>query len=502
MADKKSRIVLRADCGASIGVGHVFRCLSLAEMLKENYFVVFAIQYPFDMIAHLLLGTVDEIFALEKTNNYTSDALQLLNSLDSSDIVVLDGYRFTSEYQRIIKKSGCKIVAIDDLHMWHQYADIIINHSEGVNELSYSKEPYSKLCLGLDYAILRKPFLEHSFQERRPQNISKVVVSMGAGDIDNVSQKFAEALLQLNEIEEIHLLIGAVNPNQTNIRRFVNETNTSKVIIHHSLSAEDIVLLLRKCHVCICPASNTSIECCALGTGLVSGFTAENQLETLAALNKKNVLINLGDLKNITVDEIKIAFDKLIQKPAIFAPLIKNQSKLIDRKSPERLRKLFAELSGHGLNFRMAKYSDVDLYYKWRNNDLVRTNSFSKDKIDYDDHVCWFRSKVNSPNCFLYIFFNTTEESVGQVRIERDIEEVVIGISIAEAFRGKSFSAEMLTASTDDYLELYPADSVIAYIKVENVASYRSFVKAGFGSEEILDYKNFKCYKLLKKRKF
>jgi len=500
MRNKKPRVVLRADCGASIGVGHVFRCLSLAEILKDDFYIIFAIQHPFDNVATLVNEMADEVISLNKTNDYTSDALQLVNHLVSSDIVVLDGYQFTGEYQKIIKEAGYKLVYIDDLHLWHQFADVIINHAEGVSATSYSKEPYTKLYLGLDYAILRKPFLEYDIQARRIQSIGKVFISMGAGDINNVSQKFAGALLQINEIEEIHLLVGAVNPNLESIEKFIKDTGSSKINIHKSLSAEEIVLLLRNCDICICPASNTSIESCAVGIGLVSGFTAENQLETLAGLEKKNVLINFGDFVGLSVNDIKTAFDKLVKQPGIFDPLIENQTKLIDRKSPERLRGLFAALSGNSLHFRMAEYSDVDLYYQWTSDDLVRNNSFSTGTIAYDDHVNWFRSKVGSANCFLYLFLNDTGEAVGQVRIDKGSEEAVIGISIAEAFRGKSMGVEMLTGSTDDYLNKYPTDTIIAYIKVENVASNKSFIKAGFDNEEIVTYKDFKCYKLYKKR--
>lgn len=136
------------------------------------------------------------------------------------------------------------------------------------------------------------------------------------------------------------------------------------------------------------------------------------------------------------------------------------------------------------LHWKFAKETDVDLYYKWASDVLVRQNSFNTSDIDYLQHVNWFKSKLNSPECFFYLFYNKENIPIGQVRIDQSNNEIVIGISIDESYRGKGFGVEMLNEACDDYLNKFPEREIIAYIKENNTASLNQFTKAGFVKTE------------------
>lgn len=159
-------------------------------------------------------------------------------------------------------------------------------------------------------------------------------------------------------------------------------------------------------------------------------------------------------------------------------------------------------MSSNGtLHFRLAGESDVDLYYEWANDILVRQNSFNQNPVTYENHVKWFHSKLTSKECFFYLFMNGENRPVGQVRIDKKGDEVIIGVSIDEAFRGKSLGVEMIEKSSLDYLQKHPFETLVAYIKVENTASNTIFKKAGFIDEEVVVEQGYKSYKLHKKLK-
>lgn len=132
------------------------------------------------------------------------------------------------------------------------------------------------------------------------------------------------------------------------------------------------------------------------------------------------------------------------------------------------------------LKMRFAKLADVDLYYNWANDALVRQNSYNSEEIKYNQHGDWFTNKLNSKDCFFYFFLNEENIPVGQVRIDKSKDEIIIGISIDEKYRGKGLGAQMLKQGCEDYLYKFPKDEIIAYIKEENVSSINQFIKAGF----------------------
>lgn len=480
-------------------MGHIMRCIALADMLKNNFNIAFAIQTPKESVIKNIHSVTETILHLPSTADYNQDATSFTQFLEPTDIVILDGYNFKTDYQKAIKNIGCKLVVIDDLHNWHHLADAIINHAAGITESLYSKEEYTKLYLGLEYALLRKPFLLPSKEIKKIDTIKKVFISMGAADINNLTKKFTESLVQIDGIEEIHLMLGSINPNLESIETLIENNNQVKIIKHFEISAEELAELIKICDIAICPASSISLESCAIGIGLASGYTAENQKGILQGLVDKKTIIDLGDLNAIKTETIISEIKKIAETPNQLTELIRNQKKLIDGNSPQRLLNLFKEMVTEKIHFRFAKESDTDLYYKWSNDSVVRKNSYNQDEITYESHVKWFNSKLQSPVCFFYLFLNEENQPIGQVRIDNNGKETVIGISIDEHFRGKKLGSILIQMASEDYLKNHPSESIVAYIKQENSASYNSFTKAGFGKEEIVTEKGIKSCKLFKK---
>ncbi len=151
------------------------------------------------------------------------------------------------------------------------------------------------------------------------------------------------------------------------------------------------------------------------------------------------------------------------------------------------------------LKYRFAREEDVDLYYTWANDKVVRENSYNQEEIKYENHVKWFNNKLKSNDCRFYLFLNNNNEAVGQVRIDKNENEVVIGISTDKNHRGKGYASEMLNIATDNYLNTYPDRQIVAYIKLKNEVSYKSFIKANFVECGLLEFANEKSYKLSKK---
>ena len=132
------------------------------------------------------------------------------------------------------------------------------------------------------------------------------------------------------------------------------------------------------------------------------------------------------------------------------------------------------------LHYRFATNEDVDLIYHWSNDPIVRQFSYNSEPIVYENHVQWFQSKLHEASTFFYIFQNEQNENIGLVRIEKKQTETIIGILIDKDHRGKSYASEMLTQAAGDFLKKFQNESISAYIKNDNLASIKSFTKAGF----------------------
>ncbi|WP_179021407.1 GNAT family N-acetyltransferase [Winogradskyella forsetii] len=132
------------------------------------------------------------------------------------------------------------------------------------------------------------------------------------------------------------------------------------------------------------------------------------------------------------------------------------------------------------LTIRLAEEKDIDLYFNWVNDPLVRQNSINSETIKYEDHVNWFSNKIKDPNSFLYLFINEDSIPVGQVMIERKGKIVSLSQSVDRNQRGKKYSSEMLTKASDRFLENHPDDTIATIVKSTNIASLKMSKNSGF----------------------
>ena len=151
------------------------------------------------------------------------------------------------------------------------------------------------------------------------------------------------------------------------------------------------------------------------------------------------------------------------------------------------------------LNFRYALLSDSDLYFNWANDTLVRKNSLNTDIISIKSHTKWFRKKIENPNVFMYVFLDNKNLPVGQVIIEIKNNWVSIGQSVAKEHRGKKYSTEILTKSTNAFLKKFPKETIVSVVKSSNIASLKMSINSGFNvlqknnlNENILVLKGYK----------
>lgn len=331
----KPAIYFRADGNTQIGLGHITRCLALADMLRENFDCVFLVQNPVPAVRAQIEPDF-KLMILPETEDFLAEARFLTETiLQKGQIIVLDHYQIRTEYQQILKSAGLKVVCIDDMHAWHFVADVVINHAGGVKESDYSCEPYTKLCLGLKYALLRKPFLEAAKQERVIEKIENVFICFGGSDLHNFTEKALKACIEAQVFKEIHVVVGSAYTYFASLKSLIIQEKN--VFLYQNLNAQDLCGVMQKCHLGIVPASSIAYECLAVGMYLMIGYYVGNQKNFYNFFSKEKIK-TLGKLSNI---------DTLFFKEAILGC-----SKIMKTDCPKRfffrkdkIKNIFAQLN-------------------------------------------------------------------------------------------------------------------------------------------------------------
>lgn len=294
------KIYFRADASSELGYGHFIRTLALADMLKEDFECVFFTQSPTEY-------QEKEAAKVCKLIPLPSDETKFdlfLDYLTGNEIVVLDNYFFTTDYQIKIKQKGCKLVVTDDMHNQHNVADVIINHGLSDRNL-FDCESHSKLCLGLDYAMLRRPFLRKIDDNQKRDN--SVIICFGGADPLHLTDKVVEIVKNIKNQDKSTCSIKVILGDKT----YLSEDNRNDIEVLVRLSADEIQKLFCSAYCAILSASTICIEAMYCHIPVCVGYYMDNQKEFYKSMCDAGMISPLGFIPGINADTVRHALGQI-----------------------------------------------------------------------------------------------------------------------------------------------------------------------------------------------
>lgn len=330
---KEAVVVIRADGNADIGVGHLMRCLTIAEYIREHRHVVFwcadeasaalARSRGYEVSA---LGTdyrdmPSELPRLEQLiygreqgperkrsntgrHNNPEDA-HAAQTQESSGyrhitrVILVDSYFVTAEYLQALGAYG-RVYLLEDMpgHIWP--VDGVINYNAFADVRSYEEiyrhsrekigdsalERVTQLYIGASYVPIRSQFVGWDYQVQ--VQVKKLLVTTGGGDGENIAGKILERLEDM--ACQIHVVSGPYNPHGAWLVSYAQDH--PQVVVHQRV--EDMAKLMLQCDLAVTAGGTTVYELCALGVPFVCFSYAENQEALTEYVGMREVGLNAG----------------------------------------------------------------------------------------------------------------------------------------------------------------------------------------------------------------
>ncbi len=150
------------------------------------------------------------------------------------------------------------------------------------------------------------------------------------------------------------------------------------------------------------------------------------------------------------------------------------------------------------MKLRKATLDDLHFLWELRNHPQVRQAFFHADVIDLQTHRQWLEDKLNCENTLLFIA-ELDGTRLGQARLDLDTTQTQaeIHVSVLPNHHGQGFGSRILREACQWAFTESPADRVLAHIKPENIASLRSFEKAGFQKNGPVVLKGHPCTEMI-----
>jgi UDP-2,4-diacetamido-2,4,6-trideoxy-beta-L-altropyranose hydrolase len=456
------------------------RCLALAEAWRTECCsrAIFLLSKPDSLLAERIISSGFEIVTLQADPGSIADAFETCEIAKerSSHWCVIDGYHFTSEYQSLIHDSGIKILFIDDYgHCDNYHADLILNQNIYARPELYKSCRVSTRCLlGTLYTLIRSEFMKYrSFRREIPELGCHILVTFGGSDPDNRTGNVLAALgkIRMPELEVI-VVVGPGNPNYRSLQ-FFERGSPSVRILHNPGNMAD---LMAWADIAISAGGSTAYELAFMALPLFLYPIAENQNRIVEAFTECGAALRIRDVDLLDPDFLAGMIRALAESPAKRRILSQAMMSLVDGKGALRV---IRAMRGDELYLRPVAATDCRMVWNWINDPEVRSQSFHSGKIPIEEHSAWFLRELSDPSSRYYIAM-LGDQAIGQARFHIQGEEAVISVLLDRRFRGLKKGAELIQCATGKLFNESPLQTVHAYIKAGNDASYQSFIHAGY----------------------
>ena len=287
-------IIFRVDSSNIIGTGHVYRCLNLANIIK-NANIEFICKNHFKNLISIISDKY-KVHTLENNSDYVvdlntntwlgdtpiNDAKKTISILKKKefDWLIIDHYSINKEWEDDVRPYVKNIFVIDDFTNREHNCEILLNQQIEPKEskLYLSLLPsHCKLLLGKDYILINKKFITASKNRKPITQLKRLNIFMGGGDPSNETLKIMKICDKLNKKLNypfiFDIIIGFSNKFKKEIEEHCNSNNNFN--FHYNINYMES--LFSKTDLAIGAGGGTSYERCIMGIPTILLCIAENQ---------------------------------------------------------------------------------------------------------------------------------------------------------------------------------------------------------------------------------
>jgi len=306
-------VIFRLTANRTVGSGHLFHCLQLAEQL-DHHKIIFVLKSCDDFVAGLLS---------EQGRDYEIELNleELLIKYAASDKKIIINDILDTERSEILleKFHGFKVLNIEDLGDGAEYADLVVNALYHQT----SATPNSRTLSGPRYATLRPEFYDLP-SKNIATHASKLLITFGGTDPAKLTHRISRIASEIPNLQ-ITAILGIGAEDIPAIEGVTIRRNVKNMALE--MHSSDLV---------ITAAGRTVFEAAATGTPVLS--IAQNAREsTHSHLDIGSGVVFLGIGEEISDLEIKSAIERLIENTALRIELSNKITKLVDTKGVQRI---------------------------------------------------------------------------------------------------------------------------------------------------------------------
>ncbi len=277
LSQSPNRVLFRVDASSVMGVGHLMRCLALAQALdKQGAQCTFLVNEDAYQICQKRQDWVGEVEVIPHCDDLSLQLPWLVSRATEGQYqaLVLDGYHFDEAYRSALQELDCLRVCFDDTNqLLNLHADLIINGASNADSLNYEDTAAGAvLCLGDQYRVLRDEFSDSQVVDFATRNC--LTLTLGGSDPLNLTIPILYALHSRGFTGQIQVITGPAYAKLKALRHLLQRLDLRVI---HSHDCQHIARRFLASRLVISAAGGSQFELQACGCPSMLLVVADNQ---------------------------------------------------------------------------------------------------------------------------------------------------------------------------------------------------------------------------------
>lgn len=274
---RRKKVLFRTVGKMQLGMGHIYRCLTLAYKLTAHE-ILFAADSESDIGIERLKEANFPVIAVADEQEFEE-----LLKREKPDILVNDILDTTQDYMMMATKHVKRVINFEDVGTGAKYADAVIN------ALYEKGDKLHNEYYGSKYFCIRDEFLEEEPKEFS-EEVKNILVIFGGSDPSDLTGRLYEVCKVLHGKYpniQFHFLVGFAYPHKDKI---VTDEKTN-IYVHNDVKR--VSTYMNKMDLAITSQGRTVYELASMGVPSIVMAQNEREAEHVFA-GIQNGFINLG----------------------------------------------------------------------------------------------------------------------------------------------------------------------------------------------------------------
>jgi CMP-N-acetylneuraminic acid synthetase/spore coat polysaccharide biosynthesis predicted glycosyltransferase SpsG len=335
---KRLNIVFRVDGSETIGLGHIYRALTLANRIL-NHNVSFLTEESKKLGVGKLREYNHPVFTFRDGEEFSGVLEEL-----KPDIIVNDILDTKREYIHDLKSRGLFVVNFEDLGEGSELANVV------VNAIYEHSSPPENHYYGYKYECLRDEFYVFP-RAKVKERVENILITFGGVDENNLTLRTLHAI-ERSGLKDINVtvVLGLGYPFREDLDAYVDDLSKKGFNVELKQNVSMMAKHMANADLVVTSNGRTLYEVASLGTPCVSISQNEREMRHLFSQICKGIM-NLGAAFNVSEDAIASALGRVIGDYHLRKDMSENMLKFDLKKGVDRTLRLI-----------------FDKYWEWKEN--------------------------------------------------------------------------------------------------------------------------------------